>query len=378
MPTEPLGSGLLKGWRGHIAFQALRGTLPGGGELRPVSGTVKSDGQSLTFDAIKGGIGGGEATATIDARPSADGIALNARVQLNGVDGAALHYRGLAMPAGRASMQMTLASQGRSASALIGRVVRKRHRDAGIRCASPGSIRARSKLRSAPAMPARRPTTPGCGRSSSRCCRRARCRSRRRKFRSPSGTAGFASAATTLDADGARAIVSGGYDIPADQADIRASLASTGGRTGERPSGNPAVRRGLARRARSHRRRRGAVVMAGGAGDRSRNPPAGFDRARRAAAGVAGIDSAAGARAAWHAAGSAPDRPVRLADAGPRSAPASAEAQGERCRARLPSARQSRAAGGQPAGCAAAAADRSPARARRVAPRRRSRGRPWC
>ena len=33
--------------------------------------------------------------------------------------------------------------------------------------------------------------------------------------------------ATTLEAQGARAIVSGGYDIPADQADIRASLAST-------------------------------------------------------------------------------------------------------------------------------------------------------
>jgi large subunit ribosomal protein L24 len=33
--------------------------------------------------------------------------------------------------------------------------------------------------------------------------------------------------ATTLETQGARAIVSGGYDIPADQADIRASLAST-------------------------------------------------------------------------------------------------------------------------------------------------------
>ena len=53
--TEPLGAGLLKGWRGRVAFQALRGALPGGGELRPVSGTVKSDGQSLTFDTIKGG-----------------------------------------------------------------------------------------------------------------------------------------------------------------------------------------------------------------------------------------------------------------------------------------------------------------------------------
>jgi large subunit ribosomal protein L24 len=33
--------------------------------------------------------------------------------------------------------------------------------------------------------------------------------------------------ATTLDANGVRAIVSGGYDIPADQADIRAALALT-------------------------------------------------------------------------------------------------------------------------------------------------------
>jgi large subunit ribosomal protein L24 len=33
--------------------------------------------------------------------------------------------------------------------------------------------------------------------------------------------------ATTLEAEGARAVVSGGYDIPADQADIRASLSST-------------------------------------------------------------------------------------------------------------------------------------------------------
>src|SRR5205807_6042527 len=118
--AEPLGAGLLKGWRGRIAFQALRGALPGGGELRPISGTVKSDGQSLSFDAIKGGIGGGEATASIDARPGANGIALNARVQFSDVDGKALRYRALAMPAGRVSMQMTLASQGRSASALTG------------------------------------------------------------------------------------------------------------------------------------------------------------------------------------------------------------------------------------------------------------------
>ena len=59
----------MKGWRGRVAFQALRGVLPGGSELRPVSGMVKSDGQSLTFDAIKGKIGGGDVNANIDAKP---------------------------------------------------------------------------------------------------------------------------------------------------------------------------------------------------------------------------------------------------------------------------------------------------------------------
>jgi uncharacterized protein involved in outer membrane biogenesis len=224
--AEPLGSGLLKGWRGRIVFQALRGALPGGGELRPVSGTVKSDGQSLTFDSIKGGIGGGEATANIDAVPGANGIALNARVQLSGVDGAALRYRALAMPAGRMSMQMTLASQGRSASALTGALAGSgtvtlesarvagldpRAFDAAIRASDNGQATDDVALRhivepalSAGALsvkPAQIPFNIGDGR--------------------------LRVGATTLEADGARAIISGGYDISADQADIRATLAST-------------------------------------------------------------------------------------------------------------------------------------------------------
>jgi large subunit ribosomal protein L24 len=40
--------------------------------------------------------------------------------------------------------------------------------------------------------------------------------------------------ASTLDAEGARAIVSGGYDIPADQADIRVSIVSTAAGTATR------------------------------------------------------------------------------------------------------------------------------------------------
>ncbi|HEY3892690.1 MAG TPA: AsmA-like C-terminal region-containing protein [Bradyrhizobium sp.] len=224
--AEPLGSGLLKGWRGQITFQALRGSLPGGGELRPVSGTVVNDGQSLTFDEIKGVIGGGAATAHIDARQTNDGIALNARVQLMGVDGTALHYRQLKMPAGRTSMQMTLASLGRSTSALTGALsgsgavtlesaaiagLDPRAFDAAIRASDAGQATDDTRLRqivepvlSAGALPvasAQIPFTIRDGR--------------------------LRVDAITLGADGARAIVSGGYDIPADQADIRATLAST-------------------------------------------------------------------------------------------------------------------------------------------------------
>ena len=226
--AEPLGSGLLKGWRGQIAFQALRGLMPGGAELRPVSGIVKSDGQSLLFDALRGGIGGGEASASIDARQTGNGLALNARLQFTSVDGAALHYRALAMPAGRASMQMTVTSQGRSASALTGALsgsgtvtlesarvagLDPRAFDVAIRASDAGQatddIRLRKIVEAALAggalsvASAQIPFTIRDGR--------------------------LRVGATALDAEGAHAIVSGGYDIPADQADIRATVASVAG-----------------------------------------------------------------------------------------------------------------------------------------------------
>ncbi|WP_159010327.1 AsmA-like C-terminal region-containing protein [Bradyrhizobium sp. S69] len=235
--TEPLGSGLLKGWRGHIAFQALRGILPGGSELRPVSGTVKSDGQSLNFDSIKGSIGGGEAVASIDAKPGANGVALNANVQLKGVDGAALHYRGLTMPAGRASLQMTLAAQGRSASALMGAMsgngtvtldaaaisgLDPRAFEIAIHASDQGQATDDARLRqlvdpvlSAGALlvtSAQIPFTIRDGR--------------------------LRVAATTLDGGGARAVISGGYDIPADQADIRAAISLS---TNESSTGRPEI-----------------------------------------------------------------------------------------------------------------------------------------
>jgi uncharacterized protein involved in outer membrane biogenesis len=224
--SEPLGRGLLQGWRGRLAFQALRGTLPGGGELRPVGGVIKGDGQSLTFDSLKGTIGGGEATADIEAKQTLNGVALNARLQFAGVDGAALRYRALALPAGRASMQMTLASQGRSASALAGALsgsgsltldsariagLDPRAFDVAIRASDNGQATDDIKLRqivetalSAGGLAVASVQIP---------------------FNIKDGR--LRVGATTLDAEGARAIVSGGYDIAADQTDIRAALTST-------------------------------------------------------------------------------------------------------------------------------------------------------
>jgi hypothetical protein len=232
--TEPISAGLAKGWRGQVAFQALRAVLPGGSELRPLSGTVRSDGQSLVVDSIKGGFGGGEATGNIEARPTAGGLALNARVTLNGVDGAALRYRALAMPAGRTSLQMTLSSQGRSASALPGAIAGSgtvtiesarisgldpRAFDVAVRASDTGQATDDIRLRKIvePALSggallvasAQIPFTIRDGR--------------------------LRVGATALEAEGIRAIVSGGYDIPADQADIRATLTAPGAGQGTPP-----------------------------------------------------------------------------------------------------------------------------------------------
>ncbi|MBI5322355.1 AsmA-like C-terminal region-containing protein [Bradyrhizobium sp.] len=224
--AEPLGAGLVKGWRGRIAFQALRGALPGGVELQPVSGTVKADGQSLLFEDIKGKVGGGEVVATVDVKPGANGISLNARVALNNVDGGALHYRALAMPAGRTSLQMTLASQGRSAAALIGAlsgsgtVTLEQARFAGldprafeiaVRASDNGQVRDDARLKQI--------VEPALAAGSLAVA------SAQVPFTIRDGR--MRVAATAIDAQGVRAVISGGYDIPADQADIRAALALT-------------------------------------------------------------------------------------------------------------------------------------------------------
>nr|WP_244646116.1 AsmA family protein [Bradyrhizobium campsiandrae] len=220
---EPLSAGLISGWRGRVAFQALRGSLPGGIEMRPFSGTLRSDGQSLALDALKGGLGGGEMTASLDARNGGSGLALNAHLDLANVDAASLHYRDLALPKGRISAQMTLTSQGRSVSALTGALagngtvtldsaeiggLNPRAFEVAIRASDGGQVSDDIKLRQLvePALSAAPITIP----------------SAQIAFTIRDGR--LRVGATPLEAKNARAIVSGGYDIPADQADIRASL----------------------------------------------------------------------------------------------------------------------------------------------------------
>jgi hypothetical protein len=158
-------------------------------------------------------------------------MALNARVQFSGVDGVALRYRGLAMPAGRASLQMTLATQGRSTSALMGALsgsgtvtlesagiagLDPRAFDAAIRASDSGQATDDVRLRQVvePALSGGMLSVP----------------SAQIPFTVRDGRLRIG--ATALDANGARVLLSGGYDIPDDQADIRAVLTSTAAGSG--------------------------------------------------------------------------------------------------------------------------------------------------
>ncbi|MGC2782227.1 MAG: AsmA family protein, partial [Bradyrhizobium sp.] len=233
--AEPLGSGLLKGWRGRVSFQALSGAVLNGTELRPLGGAIKSDGQSLTIENLKGKLGGGDVTATIDARPNANGLVLNGRVELAGVDGNALRYRSLKMPAGKVSAQMTLAAEGRSVQGLVSALsgngtvtlenasipnLDPRAFEAALRAADAGQVGDDNKLRQVVEPVLTSGTLAVASAQISFIIRDGRLRV----------------GATPLEAQGARAIVSGGFDIPADQADIRASLSANAvGNANSRP-----------------------------------------------------------------------------------------------------------------------------------------------
>lgn len=226
--SAPLGRGWLRGWRGRLAFQALSGVLPGGGELRPVSGAIKGDGQSLVLENVKASIGGGEAVIDLDARQASQGTgqgtSFNARVQLTGVDGAALRYRGLAVPEGKVALQMTLAGQGRSAAGLTGALsgagtltltdariagLDPRAFEVAVRASDGGQATDDLKLKEIvePVLAAGALKVP----------------SAQIPFTIKDGRLRIEAA--TLGAARARVTIAGGYDLLADQADIRAVMS---------------------------------------------------------------------------------------------------------------------------------------------------------
>lgn len=226
--ASPLNRGWLRGWRGRLAFQALSGALPGGIELRPVSGVLKGDGQSLALENARGGIGGGETSLDLDARQTSQGVnqgtSFNMRLQLSGVDGSALRYRHLVMPDGKVALQMTLAGQGRSAAGLTGALsgagvltltdariagLDTRAFEAALRAGNEGQATDDLKLKEivAPVLAAGALTVP----------------SAQIPFTIRDGRLRIESA--TLDSERARVAISGGYDLPADQADLRAIMS---------------------------------------------------------------------------------------------------------------------------------------------------------
>ena len=222
--AEPSGRGLLRGWHGSLAFQTLKIELPGGGELRPFGGRLSGDGQLLTLDG-KGSLGGGEVKANADARQTPDGTAVNISVNAIDVDDASLRYRGLAMPEGKTSFQVSLASQGRSAAALggalsgAGAVTLKDARIAGldprafeaaVRASDNGQATDDASLRTVvePVLVGGALTVPAA----------------QIPFTVKDGR--FRIEPTALEASRTRATVSGGYDLAADQMDARIVLSA--------------------------------------------------------------------------------------------------------------------------------------------------------
>jgi len=223
--SAPLDRGWLRGWRGRLAFQALSAVLPGGAELRPLGGAIKGDGRSLILENVKGGIGSGEVAIDLDARNAGNqGTAFNARIQAIGVDGVALRYRGLAMPEGKAALQMTLSGQGRSAAGLTGALsgagtltlteariagLDPRAFEAAMRASDAGQATDDLRLRDVvePVLAAGALMVP----------------SAQIPFSIKDGRLRIETA--TLEAKRARVAIAGGYDLLADQADLRAIMS---------------------------------------------------------------------------------------------------------------------------------------------------------
>lgn len=223
--AEPSGRGLLRGWRGSLVLQTPKIVMPGGGELGPFAGRINGDGQSLTLDGA-GRVGDGEVKISADGRQTSGGTSVGLRLNATDLNGKALRYHDLTMPEGKTSFQMTLASQGRSAAALVGALsgtgvvtlkdariagLDPRVFDAAVRASDNGQATDDASLRTVvePVLDGgvlsvaavQIPLTVENGR--------------------------FLLEPTSLEASRTRATISGGYDLAADQMDARIVLSAS-------------------------------------------------------------------------------------------------------------------------------------------------------
>ncbi len=153
------------------------------------------------------------------------GTSASAQIQVVNSDADALKYRSLALPEGKASLQMTVASEGRSLSALGNALsgngvltldgARIEGLDAGafdaaIAASDGGQTTDDTKLKAM--------IEPLLAQGA------VAVNAAQIPFDIKDGR--LRVSATTLEADNARVAVSGGYDMPADQIDLRAALTS--------------------------------------------------------------------------------------------------------------------------------------------------------
>lgn len=223
--TDPLGRGLLQGWRGRLAFKAARANLPGGMTLSDLGGVLLRDERSFYIDDLKAGLGGGTASAKLRAMRSDSGTSVNAQIQITDCDGDALRYRSLVLPEGKASLQMTLSSEGRSLTALGNALsgngvltldgVRIEGLDTG---AFDAAVNASDNGQTMDDIKLKAIVDPVLAQGA------VAVNAAQIPFDIKDGRLRVNS--TTLEGGNARVTVSGGYDMPAGQADLRATLTS--------------------------------------------------------------------------------------------------------------------------------------------------------
>ena len=218
--SDPLAQGML-GWRGSVAVKAEKAALPGGMEAVAISGTVQGDGSSIVLHDMKMTLGGGVATLSAAIRRNPSETAIDASFKLEGADAPALKYRELQLPPGKASARMTLLTRGRSAAALRNALSGNgvlTMTDARLPALDVTAFDVAEKVSSDPAAKNKMRSLVAVALD-----------------RAPLAVASVEVPFTIRDArihadptvfqsDAARATISGSYDIPEDQGDLRIGL----------------------------------------------------------------------------------------------------------------------------------------------------------